>query len=107
MRGAAEDSGLVWFGERGRLRDNLVALCSFPRRGRGEAGAELFSLGSRDRAPGNGSKLRMGRFRLDVRKHFFTKRVLKPWDRLPGEVVNAPCLSAFKRHLDNALSNTL
>ena len=48
-----------------------------------------------------------GRFSLDIRKHFFTKRVLKHCNRLPREVVGAPCLSAFQRHLDNALNNML
>jgi len=52
-----------------RLRGDLLALCSFVRRGQGEGGAELFCLGSRDRTRGNGSKLHQGRFRLDIRKH--------------------------------------
>ena len=42
-----------------------------------------------------------------MRKHFFTKSVVKHWNRLPREVVDAPCLSVFKRHLDNALNNVL
>jgi len=67
----------------------------------------LFSLGSNDRMHGNGSKLHQGRFRLDIRKHFFTKRVFKHWNRLPREVVDAPSLSMLKRHLDNALNNVL
>jgi len=38
--------------EKSRLRDDLIALCSFLRRGSREGGAELFSLGSRHRHVG-------------------------------------------------------
>ncbi|KFW04936.1 hypothetical protein N326_11296, partial [Eurypyga helias] len=55
----------------------------------------------------NCSKLHQGRFRLDTRNHFFTKRVVKHWSRLCRDMVNASCLSVFKRHLDNALNSVL
>ncbi|KFZ59909.1 hypothetical protein N338_02302, partial [Podiceps cristatus] len=51
----------------------------------------------------DGREVHQGRFRLDVRKRFFTQRVVEPWNRLPREAVTAPSLAAFKKHLDNTL----
>ncbi|KFZ51733.1 hypothetical protein N321_01478, partial [Antrostomus carolinensis] len=48
-----------------------------------------------------------GRFRLDIRRIFFTLRVVKPWPRLSREVVEAPSLKTFRVRLDGALSNLI
>ncbi|KFR13546.1 hypothetical protein N306_02224, partial [Opisthocomus hoazin] len=53
----------------------------------------------------DGFKLKEGRFRLDIRKEFFTMRVVKHWNRLPREIVDAPSLKTFKARLDGALSH--
>jgi len=58
-----------------------------------------------DRTRGNSSKLKEGRFRLDIRKKFFTMRVVKHWNGLSIEAVAAPSLAVFKARLDGALSN--
>ncbi|KFU97362.1 hypothetical protein N339_11483, partial [Pterocles gutturalis] len=55
----------------------------------------------------NGFKLREGRFRLYIRWKFFTQRVVRHWNRLPREAVDAPSLKAFKARLDGALGSLL
>ncbi|PKU40551.1 hypothetical protein llap_9136 [Limosa lapponica baueri] len=65
----------------------------------------LLSLVTSNRTQGNGIMLHQWKFRLDIRKRFFTERVLSHWNRLPKEEVTAPSLSEFKKHLDGALSH--
>jgi len=63
-----------------------------------------FSQECSDRTRGNSSELKEGRFRLDIRKKFFTMRGVKHWNRLSREAVAAPSLAVFKARLDGALS---
>lgn len=48
----------------------------------------------------NSSKLVKGRFRLAIRKMFFTVRVVVHCKRMPREVVEAPALESSKVWLD-------
>ena len=70
-------------------------------------GERLFTCVDSDRTRGSGFKLRQGTFRLEIRRKFFTPRVVRPWHRLPREVVDAPSLEAFQARLDVALGSLL
>jgi len=50
-------------------------------------------------------KLHQGKFRLDIRKRFFTERMVGHWNRLSREVIVASSVSEFKEHLDNGLGH--
>ncbi|KAK4809838.1 hypothetical protein QYF61_021298, partial [Mycteria americana] len=66
--------------EKRRLRGDLIALYSCLKGG-----------------------CREGRFRLDMRKFYFTERVVQHWTRLPRAVVESPSREVFKSRLDEDL----
>ena len=77
--------------EKRRLRADLIAVFQYLKGAHRKAEEGLFVREWSDRTRNNGFKLK-GTFRLDIRKKFFTLRVVMHWHRLPREAVDAPSL---------------
>jgi len=63
--------------EKRRLRGDLIAAFQYIKGDYKKAAEGLFTRDCSDRTRGDGFKLKEGRFTLDIRKIFFTMRVVK------------------------------
>ena len=87
--------------EKRRLQGDLIVAFQYLKEAYKQEGERLFMRVDSGRIRGNGFKLR---FRLDIRKKFFTLRVVRPW-QLPREAVGAPSVEALRARLDGALGS--
>ena len=64
----------------------------------------FFQLVDNSKTRGNKYKLVKSRSRLDIRKHFFSQRVVNEWNKLPDSVVEAESVNSFKNKYDSYVS---
>ena len=97
-KGGVPTCGVILFSLLLNLVLSTTDLVSVRREGEG-----LFRRACSNRTRRNGFKVEEDRFRLHIRKKFFTGRVVRQWNKLPGKAVDAPSLEAFKARLDMGL----
>ena len=96
--------GLFSLENRG-LRGHLIVLYSYLKGGSGEVRIGLISHATIDKTKGNGLRRHQGSFSLDVRRIFFSKKVVRHWYSLPREAVKSLSLEVFSKRLDVLLRN--
>ena len=88
--------------EKRRLPGDLIVAFQYLKRAYNQEWERLFMRVDSDRTRGNGFKLRQWRFSFDIRRKFFTQRVVTYWNRLLKVVMDASSMEAFKARLDVA-----
>jgi len=69
--------------EKRRLQGDLIVAFQYLKEAYKQEGERLFVRVESGRIRRNSLKLRQGWFRLDIRRKFFTQRVVMHWNRLP------------------------
>jgi hypothetical protein len=62
--------------------------------------SEFFELRRDCVTRGHALKIVLPKYRLDVRRHSFSIRVIKPWNALPDFLANCASVSVFRKELD-------
>ncbi len=66
---------------------------------------KMFELVDGSKTRGHSLKIRKKHSRLDLRKYFFSNRIIDLWNALPQHVVEAKDTNAFKNSLDRCWTN--
>jgi ribonuclease P/MRP protein subunit RPP40 len=86
--------------ERRRLRGDLIEVYKMVRGLSGIHMGDLIEFRNGRELRGHSKKLAKKRCKLELRKGFFTHRVVNPWNSLPDKVIEATSVVSFKRKLD-------
>ena len=93
--------------EKRKLWGDFIAAIQYTMEAYKKNRERFFTRTCSDKTRGNSFKVEESRFRLDIRRKFFTVRVVQYWSRFPREIVDTPSLEVFKTKLDEALDSLI
>ena len=86
-----------------RMRGDLIETCKIMKGVDKIEAGKLFPLAGETRTRGHSLKIKQSKFRTELRRNFFTQRVVNLWNSLPSEAVEATSLNVFKARIDKFL----
>lgn len=89
-----------------RVRGDMIEVFKIMKGFDGIASNKFFELETNARTRGHSLKLKKKRSRLDVRKHYFSNRVVNNWNSLSEQVVAAGSVNSFKERLDKFIKES-
>ena len=92
-------AGLITL-EKRRLRGDLIEVYKIIKGFDNIDYRNFFQIADNSRTRGHRFKIVKIRARLDIRKNFFSHRVVNSWNQLPASVVDADTVNNFKNRLD-------
>lgn len=93
--------------EKRKIWGNLASAFQYQEGAYRKGGDKLSSRTCCYRARGYAFKLKEGRFKLDLKKKYFTTGVVKHCTRLTRVVIDVPSQEMFKVRLDRTCNNTI
>ena len=83
-----------------RLRSDLIEVYKIINGFEGLNVDDFFEFRDDNVTRGHSKKIYKLRSRLDIRKYFFTQRVVEEWNSLPSEVVESKSINEFKSRIE-------
>jgi hypothetical protein len=91
--------------ENRRIRGDLIEVYKILNQHENVNSAQFFQPTDYIGLRGHSQVLQVHRSRLNVRKYFFSNRVITLWNSLPQHVINARSINEFKNHYDHYYFN--
>jgi len=97
----------LWSLEERRNRSDLIEVFKMYRGFSSIPFETFFQLDHDSRTRGHTAKLKKHRCNTELRRHFFSERIINRWNKLRQETISATSINSFKQHLDKERSTRM